>query len=77
MPTDWTRWHKSTHSGGGNDCVETRERTRVTGFGGAEGSGGFGSGSETFAEVRDTKGPKDEVLAFSGLAWRSFLAQIV
>lgn len=64
MPTNGMteRWAKSSHSGGGNDCVETRiaPGTRVT----------------AFAEVRDTKDREAGSLTVSRSAWQAFLIRV-
>lgn len=58
---EFTEWHKSSHSGGNNECVEHRV--------------GKVAGGGSRHEVRDTKNRNGATLTFSGEQWAAFLNQ--
>jgi hypothetical protein len=78
MPTDWTRWHKSTHSGGGNDCLEQRWHKSSFSIGADENCVEARAlpQAQVQAEVRDTKARWAGSLTFGNEAWKTFLARI-
>jgi hypothetical protein len=63
---DELRWRKSSHSGGGNDCVEIA----------AVGSAAVGNAASTVgAAVRDSKNPDGPQLRFGARGWVAFVGR--
>lgn len=63
---DEPRWHKSSHSGGGNDCVEIAAVESA-----AAGNAAFAMG----AAVRDSKNPNGPQLRFGAAGWVAFVGR--